>query len=284
LQQELEDLFQRLVCGPEIDATDAAIVRAWLGQGALDAEDRAYLQGEFKKLVVYRNLVRGTLREALELAIPRSIARLGALFDEYFDAFLSERGPQTHYLRDVTCEFLDFCAARFPGDDRVPPWAIELARHEALRIEIGAMPVAPRGAAPELSLDHGLYFSPACRIVRYEHAVHRLSGDEADRSQPAHEPTHLFVYRSPEHEVRYLELTVMAASILERLISGDTLRGALENACTARAVALDQTLLDGTARLLADLAERGALLGAREIPPATAAEPEPAKSGGHGGA
>ena len=69
---------------------------------------------------MYRELVRGNLREAIQLSIPRSMARLGALFDEYFDRFLVERAPRTHYLRDVTPELLEFCAPLWAGDARVP--------------------------------------------------------------------------------------------------------------------------------------------------------------------
>ncbi len=68
----------------------------------------------------------------------------------------------------------------------------------------------------------------------------------------------LFVYRSPEHEVRYLELSALAFGILERLLAGETLERALASSVAERGVSLDQSVLEGTARLLADLAERGA--------------------------
>jgi hypothetical protein len=193
------------------------------------------------------------------------VARLGASFDETFAAFLAAKGPRTHYLRDVTGELLDYASELWQADPRVPRWAHDLARHEALRIEIGAMPVSPvTGERGELALDRALGFSEASRVVRYAYAVHRLPDDENDRSEPEEVPTALFVYRSPEHEVRYLELSPVAAAILERLRRGETLGGALQGACAELGVALGDAVLEGTARVLADLAERGALLGARE--------------------
>jgi hypothetical protein len=260
LQQELERLFERVVLGPELDDGGA-----WLDALNLPHEERAALSAQRERLAVYRKLVRGTLREALVLAIPRTIARLGPLFDETFERFLAERAPRSHYLRDVTTELLDFAAERWRDDPRVPRWAHDLARHEALHIEIAAMPVAAGdGAAAELALDRGLRFSEASRVVRYGFAVHRLSEDENDRSDPEAAVTALFVYRSPEHEVRYLELSPVAAAILERLHAGETLGAALQHAARERGVTLDAALIEGTARLLADLAERGALLGACE--------------------
>ncbi|HEV8247555.1 MAG TPA: hypothetical protein VGP93_17380, partial [Polyangiaceae bacterium] len=68
-------------------------------------------------------------------------------------------------------------------------------------------------------------------------------------------------------------------AILERLTGGETLRGALEGACSKLGVPLDQSMLEGSARLLADLAERGALLGPSEIPPETASPNGAGRSG-----
>ena len=67
------------------------------------------------------------------------MARLGPLFDEWFDRFLAERGPRSHYLRDVTTELLDFLAPLAESDPRFPPWALDLARHEALDIVVGSL-------------------------------------------------------------------------------------------------------------------------------------------------
>jgi hypothetical protein len=259
LQSALEAAVSALVHGPSVDPRDAD---AFLARYDFSEDDRAALRAEFERLLVYRRLVRGTLREAVELAIPRTIARLGAVFDAYFDRFLAERGPRTHYLRDVTTELLDFCAPLFAVDARVPAWAHDLARHEALQIVVSSLRerVSPRELAP-LELERGLCFVEAARVARYAFAVHRLPSDEADRTPPVRERTALFVYRDPEHDVRYLELSPLAAALLERLLLGETLKASLLAAC-AETETDPAAALDGTARLLAELAARGALLGA----------------------
>lgn len=264
MQRALEGLLSELALGPEIDVRDRAAVSGWLSRHGVAEEDaRAIESSDLERLFVYRRLVRGTLREAVELAIPRSIARLGALFDEYFAVFLERRGPRSHYLRDVTTEFLDFAGPLLSADPRAPDYVCDLARHEALRIEIASERALPRGERPEpLELDRGVRFVAASRVVRYAFAVHKLPEDEADRTPPAREPTALFVYRNPEHDVRYLELSPLAASILELLWSeGRSLREAVTVACARSGVALDPSVLSGAAHLLADLAARGALLG-----------------------
>ena len=117
MQQALEAVFAELVLGKALSRAELAALCERLGMGE---PDRAALAESFDRLLVYRELVRGNLREAIQLSIPRSMARLGALFDEYFDRFLVERAPRTHYLRDVTPELLEFCAPLWAGDARVP--------------------------------------------------------------------------------------------------------------------------------------------------------------------
>lgn len=264
MQSALERAFADLVLGPSIDLESEAELRAFLlARGVSEADVAAFVEQGGERLLVYRELVQSNLRDAIELSIPRSMARLGALFDEYLALFLRERGPRTHYLRDVTVEFLDFCEPLWKSDARVPDYALDLARHESLRIELGAQPTnQPAPALGEIDLERGVRFIEAARVVGYGHAVHQLSEAVDDREPPRAEPTWLFVYRSPEHEVRYLELTPLAADILHRLLSeGASLKSALINACAARGVALSSEVIQGTARVLSDLAERGALQG-----------------------
>ncbi|HWA77863.1 MAG TPA: hypothetical protein VG937_36260 [Polyangiaceae bacterium] len=263
MQRALESAISELVLGARLDPNDPPAVDAWLSRHGVSTEDAAALRGpELERLLVYRKLVRGTLRDAIELGMPRAMARLGPLFDEYFARFLGERGPQTHYLRDVTSELIDFCAEHWSDDPRVPDYLLELARLEALRIEIAAAP--PRAEnepfAP-LDLEAGLAFSEAQRLLHCTYRVHELSESLEDRSAPAPGPAHLLVYRSPDHMVRYLELTPLAAGIVARLLAGKSLKDSLIGATRAEGAELDDATLSGAATLLSDLSARGVLLG-----------------------
>ncbi|HYQ18195.1 MAG TPA: putative DNA-binding domain-containing protein [Polyangiaceae bacterium] len=256
----VEALLGELVLGPPLDRQSLA---ALCQRHELSRADADALAEGIERLRVYRDLVRGNLREALLLSIPRSIARLGATFDEYFDRFLSEHGPQTHYLRDVTQELLAFCAAAWESDARVPSYLYELALHESLHIEVSALPALPRGHVPTpLALERGVELSQALRLVRYQHAVHELPEAEADRSVPEARAVALLVYRSPEHDVRYLELTPLAYGIVTRLLAGASLGQAVQDAAVAEGSLLTESVLAGAAKLLADLAERGVVRGA----------------------
>jgi len=266
LHGALERMMADLVFGPELAVDDRASLLARIERSGVPEPDRdALLASDLSRLLVYRKLVRANLRDAMFSSIPRTMSRLGPLFDEYFDRFLADCAPQTHYLRDVTVELLDFCAPLWPEDPRVPDWAMDLARHEAVQIEVGAK---AGGAHDEgtgaLELDAPVQFIEAVRLMRYGWAVHLLSEDLDDRTVPEPRRTDLFVYRSPEHEVRYLELTPLAAAILERLLAGQALGASIREACAALTVEVDEAVIQGSARVLADLGERGALIGKRE--------------------
>jgi hypothetical protein len=277
MQRALEAALGELVFGPELDPADPAATRAFFERHALSQDDRTALEhGELERLLVYRELVRGTLKAALEAAIPRSMARLGPRFDVYFERFVAERGSTSHYLRDVTSEFLDFCAGDFRSDPEVPPYLLDLARHEALHIRVAAAAPEPRAVRPSLELDEVPCFIEALSLSRSAYAVHRLPEALEDRSEPERQDTTLLAYRSPEHEVRYLELTPLAAAMLERWLAGASLGGGLTEAARAAGEAVTPALLEATARLLADLSERGVLLGTRSEPaPETPAARKP---------
>jgi hypothetical protein len=273
VQAALESLIGELVLGPALSRGELA---ALCERHSVEPSDAAALVESHARLLVYRDLVRGNLREALLLSIPRSIARLGPLFDEYFDRFLLERGPRTHYLRDVTPELLDFCRPSWVNDPRVPSYLADLALHESLHIEVSALPTLPRGhEAGALALDRGVDFSEALRLVEYGHAVHELPADEADRSAPARRPVALLVYRSHEHEVRYLELSPLAFAIVRRLLACDDLASAVQGAAASVGTPLTEAVLAGAAQLLADLAERGVIRGARPAAIVPASGPAP---------
>lgn len=255
----VEGVLAELTLGP---VPDASTLAALCRKHEVSAEDAAALELGLPRLAVYRELVRGNLQEALRLSIPRTLARLGPSFETYFDRFLAERAPRTHYLRDVTAELLDFCAPLWEADGRVPAYLSELARHEALHLQVSAIPTPPRGhVAAGLSLDLGVELSKALRLVHYAHCVHELPDAEEDRSEPARRAVSLLVYRSPEHEVRYLELSPLASAILERLLAGHTLGGAVKGAAAAEGAGLTEAVLSGAAQLLADLAARGVVWG-----------------------
>lgn len=226
------------------------------------------------RLRIYRRLVRHNVTSVIGAMLAKTKARLDVRLsgelDRTVDAFLDEVGPRTAHLRDVPGEFLAFAAPRWRADARLPRWLADHAELELLDFTIGVAPLRERlceqpDGAPlaEVSVDRPMVFAEPLALTRLEWAVNALA--DADlRAEPEERRVDILVYRDSAHVSRFLELTPLAAAILQRLIAGDALGAALTTACATAGHPLDTDVLAGAARLLADLGERGVLLGARD--------------------
>lgn len=239
---------------------------AYLAKHGVEGEDAEAMLagGGSRRLGLYRQLVRHNVVNVVSTMLEQTRARLDAQVPGQFArsvaAFLAEVGPRTPHLRDVPGELLAWAAPRWREDARIPAWLVDHAELELVDFTIG---VAPRPPAPpplaDVTADRALVFGDPRVIVHLDWAVHERRGEE-----PEQRPVHLLVYRDAQHAVRYLELTPLASSILERLFAGRPLAAAMVEACAASGHVMDDSVLGGAARLLADLGERGVLLGARE--------------------
>src|SRR5262249_22254531 len=149
------------------------------------------------------------------------------------------------------------------GDPAIPAHLPDLARHElvlfaACAAERGAQPAAPE----PLAADRGVWLDGTVHLARFRHAVHLLPDDTASTAEPERADTRLLVYRDAENEAQTIELTAPALEILDRLAAGAPLGRAIVEAAAAFERAVDATWIEGISGLLADLASRGAVLGA----------------------
>ncbi len=260
----------------------AARAEGWSRLG-LDPRDAEALRavtpgGDVRRIAVYRRLVRHTLRDVLDAQIPRTVARLGEAFDRYTAAYFEEELPRSQILRDVAYEWAAWALPRWADDPAVPPYAGDLARWELCefdvytarkRLEPEGYPPASLGEA--LAAEHGVAFDGSMRLCRLDHRVHELPDDPADETLPERGEARLLAYRDREGTFRRMTLTPIAFGILRALWrDGGSLAEAVRRACAEANHPIDQRVLDGTGEVLADLAERGVVLGALVIqdPPA----------------
>lgn len=245
----------------------AGDLRAWLEAHGVPEEDIAAILAAPPRLSVYRSLVRNGLSAVVVRMLPRTRARLNTAESSRFDrdlaAFVDEVGPRTHYLRDVPAEFFAWIEPRWRGSPGVPPYLPDLAAFELAHFAVAASAPA-RGDAPpaNLALDRPLAFQASARLLRLGWAVHELPGEDDVTSVPARRDVHLLAYRDARHAVRWLELTPLAASVVERLLAGDPLGAGVAHACASHDAAVAAVLPD-IARLLSDLGARGVLVGGR---------------------
>lgn len=214
-----------------------------------------------ERLAIYRAMIHARLREVIAEYLPKTVARLGpAGLRREVEAFLAEAAPRSPYFRAVPGEFLAWARPRWSADASLPPWLGELAAHEWADAEVADCVAGGEPASGEpLALGRPVQLDGSLRLLRYAWAVHRATEVEP----PPPEPTALLLYRDREHRVRALELTPRAAAVCARLIAGEALQAALTGACAELGAALDDEFLAAMAAFFGDLAERGALLGAR---------------------
>ena len=262
---------------PPIRALDAVIrvadaparleesTASFLQSRGVEGEDlEAMLSAGADRMLVYRKLVHNRITHAIRDFIPRALAlRTRERTREDVAAFMEAHAVRSPYLRDAPREFVEWVEPRWRADPEVPGHLHDLARHELLALDVRN---DPRGGEPAtglpVALDRALRFDGSARRVSYAYAVHRLSSD-ADASAPEHAPTHLLVYRDAKAKVRYLELTAFAAAVLdELLVRSATVTVGLQRACERLAEPLTDERLATAAELLADLVERGVMLGA----------------------
>ena len=254
-------------CFGDASAALAGDLRPYLARHGITGEDAEALLASPRRLGLYRMLVRHNVVNVIGVMLERTRARLDVhvpgAFDAAVDAFLAAQGPRTQHLRDVPSEFLAWAAPRWRGAASIPAYLPDYAEYELIDFTVG---VAPRPAPPpplaDVTADRALVFADPHVIVHLGWAVHLLAPDEPG-TVVEERPVSLLVYRDAAHQTRFLDLTPLAAVILERLFAGAPLARAMVEACTQIGHALDNAVLAGAAKLLADLGERGVLLGAR---------------------
>jgi len=242
--------------------------RGFLEKHGVAADDIEASLASAPRLAVYRSLVRNGLSGVILRMLPRTRARMNALcgadrFDRDFARFVNEVGPRTHYLRDVPHEFLAWSRPSWRADAAIPSYLVDLAQHEVTGFAIAAAGREAHnpGDLTDVSLDRTIVFTESMRLLRYGWAVHELPEDEDARDVPVRRDVHLLAYRDAEHRVRWVELTPLAARIVERLQAGDALGVAITEACGEFDASASS---DAVAKLLADLGHRGVLIGARK--------------------
>jgi hypothetical protein len=265
LQRAIADACLADGAGEEI----ARDLRGFLVARGVAPEDVEAILAAPPRLHVYRTLVRNGLSSVVLRMLPRTRTRMNAACSGRFDAdlasFVGQVGPRTHYLRDVPAEFFTWVEPRWRCDPGLPAYLPDLAALEIAHFAIAAAESARQASVDtvDVALDRPLAFIESARLARCAWAVHELSLDEMATDEPPPRDTCLLGYRDATHSVRWLHLTPLAAAVLERLLSGEALGTAVERACTDHGAEPPNVLAD-VARLLADLGERGVLIGGRQ--------------------
>jgi hypothetical protein len=247
--------------------TDAAVTLTELG---LDEQERDGMLGAgSKRLLAYHEMVHARLVKTIRSFIEGASERIGEnrLRAEVRE-WIATPGPKSRYLRNIPAEFLAWARPRWEADESLPPWIAEYCDHVvAVRTIRNDPRDAGRPTGLNLELECPVVCNATTRVYRYRWAVHLLPTPLLPDSVP--EPLglpgsgHALIgFRHPDDEQpHFFDIKPRSAHMLERLLTGETLRDALFGACAAMGETLDDEILSVTAVTLADLIDRQVLLG-----------------------
>jgi hypothetical protein len=236
---------------------------------ASDPPDAAFaaLGANPERWKVYRRMVRARFADSIEHGFERLHAVAGAdQFREIVWQFLAESPPRSHYLRDIPGEFLQFFERdrdRLTRCYALPAYALDLARYEWAELETAySFEETSAAKVGPLAMDRVPVLSPAHRLIDLAYPVHRMGTAGHDETMQA-APFSLCLYRDAKtHEVAVLELTPVTASMLSLMQPRtSTLTEVVQNAAHAVGATVDVAFIEALSTLLADLIERGVLLG-----------------------
>ncbi|MBK9753356.1 MAG: putative DNA-binding domain-containing protein [Nannocystis sp.] len=256
--------FAAAMCEPDAPARIRDDLPTYLAEHGVDPADREILTRHRDQLLVYRAMVHSRLRGVISEYLPRTVAILGKpRLHRELSAFMAEQAPRSVYFRCVPGEFLAWAAPRWRLDDALPDHLVDLASHELLDQEVHDSVAGGEAASGlPLALDRPVQLDGSVRLRRYAFAVHR------NDDPPTREPTALLAYRDRDSlRMRLLELTPRAAALCSHLFAGACLQTALTDTCTDCGEVMSDEFLAAMASFLADLGDRGVLLGAADSCP-----------------
>ena len=223
---------------------------------------------EDRRLEIYRGLFFRNIAGFLGRSFPvlRGLlddARWNALVRDFYDRHRS----RTPLFPEIPGEFLQYLESErgeVPGD---LPFALELAHYEWVEtaLDLDTRELDEFTPRPGVDLLEGCpVVSPLALTLSYRFPVHRIRPDFQPSETPA-EPTHLLVYRDRGDKVRFMQLNPVSLRLLQLLGDDSGLSGtqAVDQVLKELNHPEPERALEAGLALLADLAARDVLLGAR---------------------
>ncbi len=180
--------------------------------------------------------------------------------------FFRSHEAHTPLFPELPREFLQFIEDQRGPEAGDPPFILELAHYEwaELALSLDSADIADEefDAQGDL-LAHPLVPSPVAWQFSYQFPVHRIRPDYQPAEAPA-EPTHLIIYRTSSDEVRFMEVNVVTARLLQLITENPEASGLelLSDIASELQQPLDAIKVHGL-KILEDLRQREIILGTR---------------------
>lgn len=211
---------------------------------------------EPRRLQLYRELLFNNVSGFVENGFPvLKVMVPPAYWASLVHAFFAEHRCQSPYFRDIPAEFRQWLAGQ-PTSDY--PWLTELVHYEWAELLAdtaeGEWPPAVAGDV----WHHTPQLSPCVWPLLYHWPVHRFP---QEAPVPAALPHAVLLYRTPDHDVRTLDVSLPVAALIERLQTAPApLAGVVAMLAAEQGVDAER-LRQAVAPWIGTLLENGILLG-----------------------
>lgn len=222
---------------------------------------------EDRRMQIYRELFYNNIESFLCGGFPvlRTLypdADWHALVRSFYSTHVSH-SPQFY---QIAGEFLDYLQNEHGMRDCDPPFLLELAHYEWVEMILAIDPaeIDMDGMDAEGDLLDGVpVLNPCLRNLAYQYPVHKISADYRPE-EPGGQPSCLVVYRKPDDEVAFLEVNAVTSRLLQRIEADPQRSGREQLLALADEAGLNaETVLEFGAQTLADLRQKGVILGVK---------------------
>ncbi len=221
---------------------------------------------EDRRMEIYRNLFFNNIRNLLSWNFP-VIKKLYSreAWAQLVRDFYMEHRARTPMFPELPREFLQYLQDQRRDHEGDPPFLLELAHYEWVELalsldenEIDDVPADPQGDL----LEGVPVLSPLAWPLSYRFPVHRISPEFQPEAAPE-EATHLLVYRNRKDEIKFMQLNVVSALLLQLLKDEQPRSGhdLLQEIANSLEHSKPEVVIEGGIQLLQDLFERDVILG-----------------------
>lgn len=223
---------------------------------------------EPRRLAIYRELFFNNVREFIDAAFPVLKSLLPAPeWADLLQHFLAGHRAQSPYFRDISLEFRQWLERERTSWLAARPWAAELLHFEwaELAADCAALPPEPPWTKGDLMAGVPVLRN-ACWALAYRWPVHVLGPASPPAAEPSATPTFLLLWRDEADAVRQMEVSPLAARLVELLQvepgPGESLLAVLAAQSGLEGAAVAPFVRAGAA-VLEEFQERGLILGIR---------------------
>lgn len=213
------------------------------------------------RMAIYREIVFNNIFSSVSACFPICKNILGVrAWRKLVRQFFANHQADSPIFREIPQQFLQFL-----NDVKdLPAYLQQLAHYEWVELAVGAQQTEVAKLSEEMDLlNEGPILAPACRLLEYDYAVHKISKRHIPNTT---EKTYLLVFRNNTHQVKFIELNAMTFQLLD-LIQKNKITGKQALSWLAKAINhpdTDAMIRFGT-EILANLADQRAIIGSMKI-------------------